>query len=600
MPARGMSNPSMAPLLERLKTHAGAPRDFWPLFLEVAAGVTGAQAASLWAKKTAPSAEGELAAWSPVMTWPAGDAAQDNAGVVPEAEKERFAMIGGEAAFSVGGGETGAGIVLLRGLPSEREEIWRDLAALLALLPDHYQSARELRRLREELDGVVWALDLSLLLAREKKFTGAALAVCNELAARFGCDRVSLGWQDNGVMKLAAMSQSDKFNHRMQIIRCLEVAMEETVDQDEELAWPDHTGGQSVVREHAAYARESGVTHVASTPLRGHGQPLGACLLERATPMNAVDWKRLRLSVDQAGPRLAELHERSRWFVPRLWRRLKTWSAGFLGPKNTGPKLAGVIGALVVLFLVAGRLPYSVEAPAVLRSTQVVFVTAPFEGFVDDVNVAVGDAVAAGAPLATFDTRDLLLRQSAELANLNRFQKEAERARAQGNRAEMAIAQAQADQARAVLDRTRFQLQQASIIAPFAGMVVEGDLRKRIGSPLRQGEVLVQIARLDDLYVEVEVSERDVHDILGRKNARLMFAAQPEHEYRLVIDRVHPSAQPRPSGPVFVVQAAGVERAPDWWRPGMSGTVRIDAGWRNVFWILTHRTTDWLRQRLWW
>jgi hypothetical protein len=32
----------------------------------------------------------------------------------------------------------------------------------------------------------------------------------------------------------------------------------------------------------------------------------------------------------------------------------------------------------------------------------------------------------------------------------------------------------------------------------------------------------------------------------------------------------------------------------------MGGVAKIDAGWRMPLWIVTHRTVEWLRMRLWW
>jgi hypothetical protein len=37
-----------------------------------------------------------------------------------------------------------------------------------------------------------------------------------------------------------------------------------------------------------------------------------------------------------------------------------------------------------------------------------------------------------------------------------------------------------------------------------------------------------------------------------------------------------------------------------WWRPGMSGLCKLEVERRSLFWILTHRTVDFLRLKLWW
>jgi len=36
-----------------------------------------------------------------------------------------------------------------------------------------------------------------------------------------------------------------------------------------------------------------------------------------------------------------------------------------------------------------------------------------------------------------------------------------------------------------------------------------------------------------------------------------------------------------------------------WWRPGMTGLCKLSTEKRTLFWILTHRTVDFLRMKLW-
>ncbi len=587
----------------QLRRFDGAPKEFWPLFLGLARQLAGANRATLGVRvrQVAPGPEGAVESWRALVSDPSGGARLPDAAILGLALAEGLASGEGVVVFAVGGEELGEGVVALE-LASERDAArLPTLIELLGSIVDSWQAERAVRGLRSRLDGLAGALDLGLVVAAQPKFKAAAFAACNELAARLQCDRVSLGWQDDAALRLQAISQADQFDARASIVRQVEAAMEETYDQDEILVFPSGAQSDQIVREHGAYAAEAKVNYLCSAPLRQARAPRGVWLLERAErPFSDEETALLRVMADQVGPRLADLREREGWWPKRLWRRLKAKAAEALGPQHTGPKLAGLAGALVVLFLVFGRLPYSVEAPATLRSKQVIFVTAPFDGFIDEVFYEVGDTVAAGAKLVTFDTREILVQQAAELANLNRFTKEAERARAQNALADMRVAEAQADQARAVLERTRFRLEQAVISAPLDGVVVEGDLRRRIGSPVRQGEVLAQQAQLGALYIQVEVAERDVHEIVGRNEARMLFASRPDETFPLAIERLQPAGIGTETGVVFQLRASSLGEAPEWWRPGMSGTVRIDAGWRNAGWIMTHRTGDWLRRQLWW
>ena len=52
-------------------------------------------------------------------------------------------------------------------------------------------------------------------------------------------------------------------------------------------------------------------------------------------------------------------------------------------------------------------------------------------------------------------------------------------------------------------------------------------------------------------------------------------------------------------GNVFMLRAELLEPPQDWWRPGMSGVAKVEAGDRRIIWLLTHRLVDYLRLKLW-
>ena len=59
--------------------------------------------------------------------------------------------------------------------------------------------------------------------------------LCNGLATRFHCDRVSLGWLVNGYVRLKAMSRTERFDKNMDAVKSLEMVMEESLDQNAEI-----------------------------------------------------------------------------------------------------------------------------------------------------------------------------------------------------------------------------------------------------------------------------------------------------------------------------------------------------------------------------
>jgi multidrug efflux pump subunit AcrA (membrane-fusion protein) len=259
-----------------------------------------------------------------------------------------------------------------------------------------------------------------------------------------------------------------------------------------------------------------------------------------------------------------------------------------------------VFGAAVLAFLVFGSWDYRVQAPFVLQTENVAYLPAPFDGYIGSVEADVGDEVSRTESLLALDTQELLLEQSEAAADRERYTREVEKARAEDALADMRIAAALAEQARVRLERVRYRLAQATVTAPFDGVVIEGDLKERIGSPVRQGEVLFKIARLTGLYVEAEVAERDIDEIALESCGEIAFVSQPDLAFPVAVVRVEPAAQPKSGKNVFVVRLALVESPAGWLRPGMTGVCKINVGKRRLLWIFTHRTVDFLRLALWW
>jgi hypothetical protein len=397
------------------------------------------------------------------------------------------------------------------------------------------------------------------------------------------------------------MSRTEKFDRHMSAVKALESVMEEALDQDEEIVWPAPEGSPQVARDHEAFSREQGAKHLCSLPLRVDDKVVGVVTCDRQdAPFGEVDLRELRLACDQVARRLSDLKKHDRWFGARLAAAAREGLARFLGVERTWLKFLVVLTSLALIALFVVRVDYRVEANFLLHSDEVSFISAPFDGFIDEVAVRAGDAVDAKQELLSLVKDDLLLEEVAAVADLSRYSREAEKARAVKALADMRIAEALAEQARARLDLVRYRLEQATLRAPFRGAVVEGDLKERIGAPVRQGDLLFKIARTDVLYVEAEVNERDVQEVAADAKGEVAFASQPKLKFPIRVVRIRPAGQPKEGENVFIVRCA-LDHAPEpWWRPGMSGVAKLHVGPRNLIWILTHRTVDYLRLLLWW
>lgn len=487
-----------------------------------------------------------------------------------------------DAAASVTGAATTAGVALVAG------------GAPGAALAQAVQRA-------ERLHG------LMLLAARlwsQQRFVRQAFELCSELAQQHGCDRVSLGWREGPYIRLQAISQIEKFDPKASAVRALESAMEEAADQPGDLPWPapgDVPGElPQVARAHAVYARLQGTTHLLSVPLRSDGQVCGVLTLERNARAFEPDerWELAELAQLAVHP-MADLQARDRWWGARAWRAARQQLRALAGPRHSVWKLGLGSAALALLVLVFTPWDYRVEAVVNLRSKDVLFMPAPFDGYLREVHVEVGEPVRAGQLLASLDTRDLALEASMAAADLARHAREAEKAQAARQFADMQITRARQQQAAARLALVEHQLAQARVLAPHDGIVVEGDLKKNLGAPLRKGDLLLKLAQTGEIVVEIAIDEVDVHEVQPGSSGAFALVGRPDQRFAMAIERIDPVASLREGSNVYLARARFDGQVPEWWRPGMGGTARIDAGERSLLWVLTHRTVRFLRKVFW-
>jgi RND family efflux transporter MFP subunit len=601
----------------RALNESGAePNVFWTKLLDAMSATAGAAAGCLVLREASGS-------WRRFAAWPAGAAmtreaasfAQHLTPLVERAAQDQTAVAAlpaenataasAMAAVRLNTGRDAdicvAAFLFEGSTEGEAAERMRRLLPV-ADAPARFQERHLLLQARADAERFSSVLDVLVAMSQPRRFVAVAMVFCNELAARHKCERVSLGWLEHGrYIRLQAISHTESFERKMELVKSMEFAMEEALDQDDEILWPAPAGGSHIVRDHEALGQSEASGFICSLPIRVEGKAAGVVMLERKQgAFGEAELKLLRLTSDLVARRLDDVKRRDVWFGARCARALRENAAKLVGVEHTWAKVLGASVALALGILFFGRSHYRVESPFILKPEQVVHVPAPFDGYIEDVSARVGDTVRGGDVLLKLDTRDLLLEEAAALADRERYVREAEKARAEDALADMRIATALADEAKARLDLVRYRLAQSALKAPFDGVVAEGDLRERIGSPVSKGDPLFRVARLEDMYVQCEVPEEEIHEIRPGAEGRIAFASEPRLKFPVRVARVDPVAQPKEGRNMFTVRCELTESPRDWWRPGMSGVAKIGAGRRNTFWILTHKTTDFLRMTLWW
>lgn len=503
-------------------------------------------------------------------------------------------------------------IALPDGLQSRDTAAQSSLLPLMQRLEDGVATLERdaLQRLhitgRQQKENLTQHLSLLADVLSESRFVASAMQLVSRLASQFKAERVSLGWRRGSRTHVEQISHSAQFNRKMNRIRATETAMDEAVDQRSSTVWPappvaelDH----KVIRAQAKLGEMTGMMAVASVPLMDNAHPLGAVTLERDTPFSAEEIKSLESLLALCARALEEKRRNDRPLPFKILVAGEEHLGRLLGPGYLGYKLTGLAlaGLLVFSTLVTGV--DRVAADAILESSEQRVVTTPFRGYIEDTQVRPGDRVEEGQPLASMDTRDLLLERLQWQSEVAKFERQEQEMRASGDRAGLNVLAAQLDQAQARLALVNSRLERATLMAPFDGIVVSGDLTQRLGEAVDQGEELFRVSPLDDFRLELEVPEARIDDVQVGQKGELVLAAMTRERLPFIIERITPQTRSGDGSSHFIVEAKldqeRTSRVMHALRPGLQGIGRIETGEARLLSIWTREMMDWLRLTIW-
>lgn len=456
------------------------------------------------------------------------------------------------------------------------------------------EDAATLRRLQA-------AVDLLAVALGETRFHGAATAFVTEMAEAAECDRVSLGLVRGRRVLLEAISHSAEVGGKTNLTGAIVKAMEESLLQRRELVHPSAEETEILInRDHEHLSRLHNQAVVASFPLYQQGHYWGILTCERPAdhPFSEQDLGFIRAVAALAGPALEhkELGDRS------LWRILRERAAGQLarltGPGHAMRKLLFLTAGAVLLFFGLATGEYRLTANTTLEGMVRRAVVAPFDGYIEQAPARAGDLVAKDTLLCTLDDRDLRLERLARFSQKSQLQRQHQSAVARYDRAQAIIIEAQLDQAAAELELIEAKLQRTRLQAPFAGLLISGDLSQRLGGSVTKGEVLFEATPLDAYRVILEVDERRIGDLRIGQQGNLVLASQPGRTYDFTIAKITPITTAQEGRNFFRVEAQ-LATVDDSLRPGMEGIGKVFVDRRRLIAIWTRDLLEWLHLWFW-
>lgn len=578
-------------------------------FLEAWLGLAVRQVDGLASGILVAGAAPDTGPFAAVARWPAGsEAPKDLADAAEEALRERRGVVFGEGSdrrvlahpLIVLGRLFGVVAVSAPGRAASTPALFRRLqwaAGWIEVLLRREQEAKD-GELRER---VTVAFDMLATLLEHGRLDEAASALVSDLAQRLDCETVSLGFVRRRRVRVHKVSNAASFGRRANLIREVGLAMDEAVDQEAVILWPQPDDWEfRVSRSHKELAATHGVEGVLTIPLTVGDAIIGALTFERreGRPFTPLDVEICDAVAGIAGPILEDRRRASRWLPATIASSIKRQLLLLVGPSHFAAKLATLAVAALAAALWYLPTGYAVSAPARLEGTVQRSIVAPFNGYLASQNHRAGDRVDGGDILAVLDEKDLTLEELRLETGRQQRLRELDRNLAERKMAEANIIRAQLDQTDAQLALVKEQLARTRIRAPFDGYIVEGDLSQQVGASIERGQTLFRVAPLNSFRVVLEVDERDIADIAVGQEGKLRLAAFPETALDYAVRDIMPMAQQGEGRNFFRVEA-DLRGDRDKLRPGMEGISRTAVDERRLAWVMFHDLVDWLRLTAW-
>ena len=418
-------------------------------------------------------------------------------------------------------------------------------------------------------------LDLVQKTSQADDLPAACRAIANELKHFLNCDQVAIGLRrrGRGRVRITAVSGLADFDLRSDTPRRLETAMDEAVLHAR--AWPN-TSAVAV-----------------SFPLRTADGTIAGALTCIGLP-NSIDREANLRFLEVAASAVAgtlQLIERAQGGFVRQAAR----SIARALPKARGRSIA--LAASVVAVGLCIPVPYHVGVQCELQPNVRRFVAAPHAGEFQKSLVKPGCLVAQGQVLARMEGRELRW----ELAGLVAEQEHARKSRdvhmAAGKTAEAQIDQLEIQRQEVKRQLLERRLANLEIKSPVDGIVVAGDLQRSEGVPVNVGQVLYEVAPLDQMTAELAIGDEDISGVASGMTVALRLDSQPERQWSGAIEQIHPRSVTREKDNVFIGEIP-LDNTDGALRPGMKGRATIRTGSRSLAWVLFHRPWNYLTT--WW
>ncbi len=439
-------------------------------------------------------------------------------------------------------------------------------------------------------------LDLNSRVAQADGLTAASRLLVEQLAAHWKFDRVALAWRRTGRgCTLRAISGVTQFDPQSETASLLQAVADEASSRGSDGSWPPIGSlNRHALLAHRRLVETTRVDAVASFVLLEDGKPAGVLIVSgsRAAVHDPTHVRFLRTVADCLVSTLSLTARAEGGWLRRSWTTLHR-AVG----RRTFAALTAI--AVIIVAVMALPMPYRISSRCVIEPMQRRFVVAPFHGLIETSLVQPGDIVRAGQPLARMDGREVRWELAGLEADRRQAQQQHDSSLARGDLGKSELARLEVEQLDAKVALLRRRESLLELKSPLDGVVLSGSLEKLSSAPVETGQMLFEIAPLDQLRVEVAVPAADYRHVAVGDAVDLRFDGRLSEPVHGTLSRIRPRSEVRDAADVFVAEVE-LPNDSDSLRPGQRGHAVVSGPRHPLAWNLFHKAFDRVRTWLPW
>ena len=437
---------------------------------------------------------------------------------------------------------------------------------------------------QEDRDRSFRALEAIVSLSSSQSFSDASRALVSELASRFECDRVSLGLLSRNKIKIEAISHTSRFSRSSVVSRLLRSAMEEAIDQNSVIGWPENTPETFINQQQSELVEYDESKSVLTVPLFDGEICRGALTFERYKNrgFSNEDIHTVEALAGILTPLLIDKRDADRWLIVHAFFSLVNLLKKLFGKRHFIAKVVVFSILLLGLALTFIERPQYVLAQATVEGREIRTMSPAFDGVILSANVTQGEQVRKGDLLFSLDDREFALERTRLLAQKRQAELELDRSLSSRDRTETALINARLEQIESQLSLVDEQIERSAVRAPFDALVVSGDLTKSIGVAVSRGEPLMTLSPLSEYDVQLDVEEKDLRIVTEGMEGSLTLSALPSQTFSIEVTNLVPFARYQEGTTLFSVEAQLTDEDTPLLH-GMTGSSRLTVGTQPLY-----------------